>query len=235
MIKVEAIKKVTATEQIMEQIAQSIISGELAAGEKLPNERLLAEQFGVARGRIREALRALSLIGLIHIKAGEGSFVKKQDEPISSETITWLFHNEIHHLDEVYAARKLIESEVYLTAAKEVKEPHFEELETILADLKEVRQKNDPEAFQKLLDRFDIFIGEICGNNIYYKLMQTVIHLRRETSIKLLLVPGAQTQSIENRTRLLLALRSGDVKQVQEASDYSFNRSKPFYKSIMDR
>lgn len=233
-MKVEVIKKVTATEQIMEQIAQSIISGELAAGEKLPNERLLAEQFGVARGRIREALRALSLIGLINIKAGEGSFVKEQEEPISSETITWLFHNEIHNLDEVYAARRLIESEVYLTAVKEVKEDHLKVLETILSELKEISEKNNPEAFQKLLDRFDMFIGEICGNSIYYKLMQTIVHLRRETSMKLLHVPGAQTQSIQNRTRLLLALRSGDVKQVQEANDYFFTRSKQFYQSILD-
>src|SRR4051794_16076813 len=98
MAHIKAIKKMTITEQIMEQIAGLIRSGELIPGEQLPNERVLAEQFGVTRGRVREALRALSLIGLITIKAGEGSFVNKQEMPIPPETIVWMFHNELHNL-----------------------------------------------------------------------------------------------------------------------------------------
>jgi GntR family transcriptional repressor for pyruvate dehydrogenase complex len=48
-----------------------VLSGELKAGDKLPNERLLAEQFGVACCRIREALRALSPLGMVTIRAGD--------------------------------------------------------------------------------------------------------------------------------------------------------------------
>ena len=50
----EPLKKVTLTEQIMEQIAGMITSGQLKPGDKLPNERDLAELFGVTRSRIRE-------------------------------------------------------------------------------------------------------------------------------------------------------------------------------------
>ncbi|WJH33144.1 GntR family transcriptional regulator [Paenibacillus sp. CC-CFT747] len=60
MVQIKSVKRITVTEQIMEQIVQLIRSGELQAGQQLPNERDLAEQFGVTRGRVREALRALS-------------------------------------------------------------------------------------------------------------------------------------------------------------------------------
>ena len=80
---IKPIKKVTLTEQIMQQIASQIISGQLKPGEKLPTERAFAEMFEVNRGRIREALRALSLIGLVNIKPGEGSFVSSNKDLIS--------------------------------------------------------------------------------------------------------------------------------------------------------
>lgn len=74
-MEITPVKKVTITEQIMEQLATQIIDGKLAAGEQLPTERELAVVFNVTRSRVREALRALSLIGMIVIKPGEGTFV----------------------------------------------------------------------------------------------------------------------------------------------------------------
>ncbi|WP_258171275.1 FadR/GntR family transcriptional regulator [Paenibacillus sp. R14(2021)] len=57
----KAVRKITVTEQIMEQIAELITSGQLQPGEQLPTERDLAVQLGVTRGRVREALRATRL------------------------------------------------------------------------------------------------------------------------------------------------------------------------------
>ena len=69
----EPLKKVTLTEQVMERLAGMITSGQLKPGDKLPNERDLAELFGVTRSRVREALRALSLVGMLTIKPGTGA------------------------------------------------------------------------------------------------------------------------------------------------------------------
>ncbi|XEC92640.1 FadR/GntR family transcriptional regulator [Paenibacillus tarimensis] len=230
MVSIQPVKKITVTEQVMEQIASLIRSGELAPGQQLPNERDLAKQFGVTRGRVREALRALSLVGLITIKAGEGSFVKPQEEPIPSDTIVWMFHNELNNLDDVYAARKLIESEVYLTAVRHAASGDIVRLENIAGKLQEV--KTEPQRFLDLLDQFDLWTGDICGNRIYAKLMQTIVYLRRETSLKLLSVPGAIENSIQSRTELLEALKSKNIEQMEKAVADFFGRSKTFYKKI---
>lgn len=231
--EVKPVKKITVTEQIMEQIAELITSGHIRAGDKLPNERELAERFQVTRGRVREALRALSLIGLITIKAGDGSYVNRQESPISAETITWLFHNEIHNLDEVYMARKLIESEVYLTAASQATEEQIGRLDEMLNEMKTAKKNNDPEQFLQLLDRFDLYMGEISNNSIYFKLMQTVVHLRRETSLKLLGVPGAIAKSVETRSVMLDALRTREPDKMRQAVDHFFASSRQFYNSIV--
>jgi GntR family transcriptional repressor for pyruvate dehydrogenase complex len=232
LVKIEAVKKVTVTEQIMEKIADLITTGQLKPGEKLPNERELATQLGVTRGRVREALRALSLVGLITIKAGEGSFVTEREMPIAADTIVWMFHNELHNIDEVYAARKLIESEIYLTAAKNITEEQLRQLEAKMEVITRLREPFSTETVLQYLDDLDGYIGEICGNRIYVKLMQTIIHLRRETSLKVLQVPGAVENSIKTRTALIEALKSGDQKKVKKAVDDFFKSSKKLYESI---
>jgi GntR family transcriptional repressor for pyruvate dehydrogenase complex len=233
MFDLKPVKKITVTEQIMEQIAGLITSGQLSPGEQLPNERDLAEKFQVTRGRVREALRALSLVGLITIKAGEGSFVNEKWVTFSSETIIWMYHSEIHNLDEVYAARQLIESEVYLTAASHATEAEKSHLHAILQLIIQAKADYNPPAFLDLLDTFDLYMGDISRNGIYAKLMQTIVHLRRETSLKLLNVPGAIENSVEMRSSLLKSFDFKDLKIVKEALKAFFKNSKQFYDNII--
>lgn len=233
MFEVNAVKRVTVTEQVMEQTAHLITSGKILPGERLPNERELAEKFQVTRGRVREALRALSLLGLITIKAGEGSFVNTQEIPIPSDAITWMFHNEIHNLDEIYAARKLIESEIYLTAAKNAKEEHHARLDQISFSLQQAKSKASPETFLDLLDQLDLYMGEVSGNRIYAKLMQTIVHIRRKTSLKLLNVSGAIENSMENRLSLLKSFKTKKPEVIKKAVESFFKESKKFYDNII--
>jgi GntR family transcriptional repressor for pyruvate dehydrogenase complex len=235
MLEIKAVKKITVTEQIMEQIGSLITSGQLPPGEQLPNERDLAEKFQVTRGRVREALRALSLVGLITIKAGEGSFVNERLVPLASETIIWMYHSEIHNLDEVYAARQLIESEVYLTAASHATDEEKAHLHEILQLISVAKDTHNPPEFLDLLDTFDLYMGDISRNGIYAKLMQTIVHLRRETSLKLLNVPGAIENSVEMRSSLLNSFDSKDLKIVKEALKAFFKNSKQFYDNIIKK
>ncbi|WP_258171276.1 FadR/GntR family transcriptional regulator [Paenibacillus sp. R14(2021)] len=170
---------------------------------------------------------------MISIRAGEGSFVNKQEMPIPSETILWLFHNELHNLKEVYAARKLIESEVYLSAARYASPAQFEHLQQLIGQLKADQPDGSPASFLDVLDAFDLFMGDICGNAIYAKLMQTMIHLRRETSLKLLAVPGAQESSIRSRSALLKALKSGHATEISSSIDELFTDAQRFYDALI--
>ncbi len=233
MVRIDPIKKVTVTEQVMKQIASWITSNQLKPGDKLPNERTLAEEFDVNRGRIRESLRALSLIGLITIKPGEGSFVSTQETPIPAETIIWMYYNEVDNLNEIYAARKLIESKVYLEASQQMSEEDIEKLEQILIKLKNLSpEKKDSKEFQKLLDEYDLHMGHCSNNKIFCKLMQTIIHLRHDSMVKILNVPGAWENSMECRTILTKAIKNRNQEMVIDAIDLNFKRAKQFFTKV---
>lgn len=232
MVDIKPVKRKTVTEQIMEQIADLITSGKLKPGEQLPNERELAERFAVTRGRVREALRSLSLIGLISIRAGEGSFVNPQEEPIPADAITWMFYKERNNLDEIYAVRKLIETEIYISAAVYLTPEDLHELSGIIERLKEALPK-EAALFLQLLDRFDLKVGERCGSSILAKLLQTVVSLRQETSVRLLGVPGAKETSIESRIAIMEALSTGNPKKVRKEVTAFFATSRHFYEKIL--
>lgn len=68
----QPVRKVRTHEQVLAQIEQKILDGDLRVGEKLPSERELAEALGVSRASIREALRALEVMGIIESRIGSG-------------------------------------------------------------------------------------------------------------------------------------------------------------------
>ena len=185
--------------------------------------------FGVTRGRIREALRALSVIGLITIKAGEGSFVKEQEVSIPPETIIWMFHNERNNFYEIFMARQLIESEVYALGGRKAGKEQIAKLEEYLVQLQQVR---DVEKYVDILDQFDLLMAQCSQVQIYVKLMQTIIYLRRESSIKLLSIPGSWDHSMRTRIQLVQAMKEGDEKKIDKAIKFHYKTLKKFYETI---
>jgi GntR family transcriptional repressor for pyruvate dehydrogenase complex len=64
------------TDEIIESLRRDISMGRLAIGDRLPNERELAQQFGVSQPTIREAVRALDAMGLVEVRHGSGAYVR---------------------------------------------------------------------------------------------------------------------------------------------------------------
>lgn len=76
-MKFQKINKTTSSEIIVEQILEQIRDGSLEPGQKLPPERELAQMFGVCRSSVREATRALTLMGYLDVYQGKGAFLKE--------------------------------------------------------------------------------------------------------------------------------------------------------------
>src|SRR5207253_9164354 len=76
-VELGPIKSTRIYEEIVRQVKQMIAEGRLKSGDRLPPERDLAEKFVVSRSSVREALRALESLGLVEIRAGEGTVVRQ--------------------------------------------------------------------------------------------------------------------------------------------------------------
>lgn len=225
-MEVKPVKKETLTEQIMNQLAEQITSGELKPGERLPDERSLAEMFGVTRSRIREALRALSLIGLIDIRPGGGSFVSEQSAQIPKETILWSYHREISDYENLYDARKLIEGTVYLSCFDRRTDEVVDTLQDYAEQLFSLdTNKVSAERFSSLIDEIDTYVGAHCGNGIYDKLMQTMIVLRHKSALQILSTPASKESAVLWRVKVLKSFAQDDRSRVVSNVDGFFANS----------
>src|SRR5438874_10463263 len=100
-----------ASTSIADQIRQAIVSGKLTEGERLAPERELAEQFGVSRVTVRDALRALEAIGLIEVRVGArgGAFVTVPSGSVMGQTMSDMMMMQALSPADIVEARLVVE------------------------------------------------------------------------------------------------------------------------------
>lgn len=127
-----------AYQQVADQMRQWILSGELSVGDRLPTEGALAERFGTSRGTVREALRQLSSENLVTTRPGAhgGSSVSHPDPGRITDSLqvslALLVGTSELSLDELLAAREIMEIPATSLAASNRNEDHLATLATLL-------------------------------------------------------------------------------------------------------
>jgi GntR family transcriptional repressor for pyruvate dehydrogenase complex len=165
------IKNTKVYEQVIDQIKEMIDEGTLKKGDKLPSERDLAQQLNVGRTSIREAIRALEVIGLIDCKQGEGNYIKSGFKDNLVEPLSIMFMLEGSSPDEIWELRKIIEVEAAGLAAKRINDEQLVELKEIALSLNNYEDENITAEIDK---QFHYKIAEFSGNVLIYNILRTV-------------------------------------------------------------
>lgn len=110
--KFQVIRSTRAFEEIASQIRNELVEGRLKVGSRLPSERALAEQFGVSRNTLREALRSLEHAGLIQLLKGAsgGAFISERSGEAIVTGLADLYHVGAIRPAQVTEARIWLES-----------------------------------------------------------------------------------------------------------------------------
>ncbi len=219
--------------QVEQQIREAILLGQFAQGEKLPAETQLAEQFGVSRPTVREALASLVSAGLIRKLPGVagGSFVNtvtpeslSRSLGESMDTIMRLGTLEIAELTQV---RRVLEIPASRYAATNRTEEHLETLRAIVE-----RQRNttidDPDIPQYDLE-FHTTIGHASGNRLLAALVAAV-HNATHPAQFLDVTQDVATCTVKQHIAIVKAVSSGDSDRaaaaMEEHLDYVLQYSK---------
>ncbi len=169
------IQRKTLAQEVAERLIQGIINEEYAIGDQLPIEPELMKIYGVGRSSIREAIKILSIKGVLSVQQGVGTFVTSKHVQESLET-------QINkaEIEEVYEVRSLLDSKVAARAAIFRNEEQLQTIKKFL-DLREkmATENQAVECYQADIN-FHISIAEACGNNLLKEIYKiTSIHILR--------------------------------------------------------
>jgi GntR family transcriptional repressor for pyruvate dehydrogenase complex len=202
-----------AYEQVADQLRELIMSGELARGDRLPNETILAGQFGVSRGTVREALRVLAAQNLIRTAkgAGGGSFVTLPTADHISDflhaNIGLLSESEAVSLHEFLEARALLEVPAARLAAERRSESDIATLKATIVDDPVHRPTDEQFDYNK---GFHSAVMGACGNTLLYIAAQPIF-LVLQTNLSRSSLDHTFHQRIhDDHERIAAAIEQGD-------------------------
>ena len=203
-------------EQIVQQVEESIQKGALKSGDKLPPERDLAQQFGVSRTAVREAVKALREKGFVEAYPGRGTFIMETGS-----------HPMRLSLDRMVKAGQA-EGSRYLTEVREMMEPEIAAMAAERADGEDLaamreslevmdRAKRDPEAFIEADLDFHLALAEAAANPIILSLIYSIVGLLREQRMGIFQVEGGPERGQYHHKRILEAVEHRDSAGAREA------------------
>jgi GntR family transcriptional regulator, transcriptional repressor for pyruvate dehydrogenase complex len=203
-------------EQIVQQIEESITSGELKEGDQLPAERELAQQFGVSRTAVREAVKTLREKGLVEAYPGRGTFITNGTARSIQQTLDRMIRSGqaegTAHLTEV---REILEPEIAALAAQRVDEEMLSAMREAIAVMDTARK--DSEAFIEGDLDFHLALAEAAANPLILSLIDSIVGLLREQRTRTYFVEGGPERGQYHHRRILEAIEHRDAVGAREA------------------
>ncbi len=200
------IKKDSIVIELTKRIMDYIFSGSIRPGDKLPAERVLSEALGVGRSSVREAMKALTVLGILEVRQGDGTYLRKADSGVLTQSIEWgLLLGERKTMDLI-EARKEIEIVLARYAAERWSGNELNELKEILDRMKEATIDD----FIEIDVAFHMKVAEMSKNTVLKDILINIQTLLR-TWIKLVLESAGTTSfSYDNHEDIYKALADRD-------------------------
>jgi DNA-binding FadR family transcriptional regulator len=158
---------------ISDYLVDRILAGELKPGDKLPSDRDLSALFNVGRTSIREALKVLSVLGMINILPGQGSFIASDSTEFFLTPLSWTFLLGEKNLEHVISVRNVLEIESARLAALKASPEDLSSLQEIFEHSKNAYTESNYQLFLDLDLDFHLAIAECSHNPILHNLLLT--------------------------------------------------------------
>ena len=205
------------SEKIIVQISDALIASELKPGDRLPPERELAEQFGVSRTVIRDAVKTLAGRGILRVKHGAGIFVATSEENTIGRlaALSDILPLQGAGLRDLFEIRKVLETEGAEWAARRSKDYHLERLRGILVDA--YRNSENLEVLSDRDAQFHVAIAEASQNLVLVRVMLTLLDLLAQSRRESLSIPGRAKLSLKEHERIVEEIEAQRPKEARKA------------------
>jgi GntR family transcriptional repressor for pyruvate dehydrogenase complex len=203
-------------EQIVQQVEESIVKGVLKPGDQLPPERELAQQFGVSRTAVREAVKALREKGLVEAYPGRGTFITDGTSYAIRQSLDRMVKiGQTEGSGYLVEVREILEPEIAALAATRADDENLAAMREAVAVMDAARRDSD--AFIEADLDFHLALAEAAANPLILTLIDSIVGLLREQRTRIFLVDGGPDRGQYHHKRVLEAVEHRDPIGAREA------------------
>jgi len=207
----------TLANRVTRQMEHLIVEGYLKPGDRLPAERELAQQFGVSRTVVREAVRALVAKGLLEVRPGSGTVVSSPTRDAVTQSMSLLLRTaqlEIDY-DKVHEIRRILEVEIAALAAQRRTPQDLERMEEILREASEI--EGDRNCFAECDVAFHAALARATRNELFSVLLDSVVDIMLKVREMGFSVPGTPARAFRYHQAILEQIKAGDPDRARQA------------------
>jgi GntR family transcriptional regulator, transcriptional repressor for pyruvate dehydrogenase complex len=229
--KIRPVLKLSISDEIVDQIMALISRGDLKPGQRLPSERELCVRFGAGRSSLREALRCLSIVGVLDARVGEGTSVAADGGKFLGRILEWRLITERHEIEDLMEVRIALEGMSAASAARSRNKDDLKAVDALLERMK--RFQDDRKRFAALDVDFHLAVAKASGNPLLSDMISMIRGQLVRALSRVLLTTNAVPLSLKEHVRIIEAIRRGDSETACEAMSDHLKSSLSRYRSFI--
>jgi len=226
-------KENSIANKIIDEIKKSLIKEELLPGDKLPSEELLCKKFSVSRTSVREAIKMLSVLGVVTIKRGNGTYISQGVSTSAFNSLIFRLIFQKKSSAELAELRIMLEIGIIEIAMKKITPEGIRKIDESIQNFEKEYSKEviDIEKLSNCDLDFHLLIAKLTQNPLIFETAKVVFQLYIASFNKILFKRASVEESIKTHRMVLEGIESGDVEKTKEIIRMSAKR---WYKMLLN-
>lgn len=213
LTKVE--RRQPASVELAHRLIDYLLSGEVPPGGKIPSERALSETLDVGRSAVREALKSLTLLGLLDVRQGDGTYLAASSSDLLPRIIEWGLLLGERRVKDLTEARAEVEVILAGLAAKRRSSGELEDLRAIVDEMRAA--DTDLDKYIAADVRFHLKIAELSGNTVLAGVLSSIRSLLQVWTNRVITARGETRSSLAVHIPIFEAIEEGDAEAARAA------------------
>lgn len=209
------------TEVVRQYLTDLIINDHLVPGDSLPTQTQLADDLGVGRSSVREAVKALEALGFVEVRHGDGLYVREYNFDPVVETFTYGLRHDPSAFSDLLQIRIWLETAVIGDAVQEIGEGRLRQLDAVVARWTKKVEAGQP--YAKDDQEFHSRLYEALGNTTLIKLLDVFWVAFDNVGIETVKKDLDPVKTLREHQAILDAVRAGDASQARRNLVQSFS------------
>lgn len=219
------------THSLVAGLKDMIAGGALHPGARLPPERELAKKFGVNRASIRQALKALDVMGIVYQRVGDGTYLTQDASTTLSVPLEFLILVDGITFQELLEARMIVEPELASRAAKRATEEDIADLEKAMRDVENAMAMDSTDVAEFDL-QFHEVIWRASGNRVCERMFAS-IHRAMFHGVTITTMLRDDNSPVFSHRKIVEAIRNRDENAARvEMRNHLLNAGHTLHKAV---